>query len=137
MEVFIGTIQPFAFNFAPRNWAFCAGQLLPISQYQALYALIGTTYGGDGTQTFKLPDLQGRLPIGQGALDERRGDRGTGFAGRGLCGRRRFRYGIRERRPEGRRSQSSRNDADRGADQRTTNTTAVRGGSVKRPLARS
>jgi len=66
MEVFIGTIQPFAFNFAPRNWAFCAGQLLPISQYQALYALIGTTYGGDGTQTFKLPDLQGRLPIGQG-----------------------------------------------------------------------
>ena len=66
MEVFIGTIQPFAFNFAPRNWAFCAGQLLPISQYQALFALIGTTYGGDGTQTFKLPDLQGRLPIGQG-----------------------------------------------------------------------
>ena len=66
MEVFIGTIQPFAFDFAPRNWALCGGQTLPISQYQALFALIGTIYGGDGAQSFMLPDLQGRLPIGQG-----------------------------------------------------------------------
>ena len=67
MEVFIGTIQPFAFNFAPQGWALCAGQTLSISQNQALFALITTTYGGDGVQTFKLPDLQGRLPIGQGS----------------------------------------------------------------------
>ena len=66
MEVFIGTIQPFAFNFAPRDWALCAGQTLSLSQFQTLFALIGVTYGGDGVQTFKLPDLQGRLPIGQG-----------------------------------------------------------------------
>ncbi|TFF04722.1 phage tail protein [Pseudomonas sp. BCA14] len=66
MEVFIGTIQPFAFNFAPRDWALCAGQTLSVNQYQALFALITTTYGGDGVQSFKLPDLQGRLPIGQG-----------------------------------------------------------------------
>ncbi|MCK6191122.1 MULTISPECIES: tail fiber protein [unclassified Pseudomonas] len=67
MEVFIGTIQPFAFNFAPRDWALCAGQTLPLSQYQALFALIGTTYGGTGTTNFMLPNLQGRLPVGQGA----------------------------------------------------------------------
>ncbi|WP_460132405.1 phage tail protein [Pseudomonas sp. S1_E04] len=66
MEVFIGTIQPFAFNFAPRDWSLCAGQTLSISQFQALFALLSVTYGGDGVQTFKLPDLQGRLPIGQG-----------------------------------------------------------------------
>lgn len=67
MEVFIGTIQPFAFNFAPRDWALCAGQTLPLSQYQALFALIGTTYGGTGSTNFMLPNLQGRLPVGQGA----------------------------------------------------------------------
>src|SRR3990167_3709729 len=67
MEVFIGTIQSFAFNFAPRDWALCNGQTLSISQYQALYALIGVTYGGDGQNTFLLPNLQGRLPLGQGS----------------------------------------------------------------------
>ncbi|MBN2979151.1 phage tail protein [Pseudomonas fluorescens] len=66
MEVFIGTIQPFAFNFAPRDWALCAGQTLSLSQYQTLFALIGITYGGNGSTTFMLPNLQGRLPVGQG-----------------------------------------------------------------------
>ncbi|MBX3481855.1 MAG: phage tail protein [Caulobacter sp.] len=66
MEVYIGTIQPFAFNFAPRGWMLCAGQLLPISQYSALFSLIGTTYGGNGTSTFGLPDLRGRAVVGQG-----------------------------------------------------------------------
>ena len=63
---FLGEIRMFAGNFNPRGWAFCKGQLLPISQNDALYALIGTTYGGDGQETFGLPDLQGRLPINQG-----------------------------------------------------------------------
>ncbi len=66
MEVFIGTIQPFAFNFAPRDWALCNGQTLSLAQYQTLFALIGVTYGGNGQTTFLLPNLQGRLPIGQG-----------------------------------------------------------------------
>lgn len=66
MEVFVGTIQSFAFNFAPRDWALCSGQTLSLSQYQTLFALIGTTYGGDGRNTFLLPNLQGRLPMGQG-----------------------------------------------------------------------
>ena len=59
----IATITLFAGNFAPLNWAFCNGQLLAISQYDALYALIGTTFGGDGQSTFALPDLRGRLAI--------------------------------------------------------------------------
>lgn len=65
---FIGEIFMFAGNFAPRGWAFCNGQLLPISEYDALFALIGTTYGGDGQTTFALPDLQSRVPVhaGQG-----------------------------------------------------------------------
>ncbi|WP_296272411.1 phage tail protein [Pseudomonas sp. UBA6323] len=67
MEVFIGTIQPFAFPYAPAGWAFCNGQLLAISQFNALFALVGTTYGGNGSSTFGLPNLQGRMPIGQGA----------------------------------------------------------------------
>lgn len=67
MEVFIGTIQPFAFNFAPRDWALCNGQTLSVAQYSALFSLISTLYGGDGISTFKLPDLRGRLPLGQGA----------------------------------------------------------------------
>lgn len=67
MEVFLGTIQPFAFNFAPRDWASCNGQTLAISQYNALFSLLGTYYGGNGTVTFQLPNLQGRLPIGQGS----------------------------------------------------------------------
>ena len=65
---FIAQICIFAGNFAPRGWAFCQGQLLPIDQYDALFALIGTTYGGDGQTTFGLPDLRGRAPLhpGQG-----------------------------------------------------------------------
>ena len=56
----------FAGNFAPAGWMFCAGQLLPISEYETLFQLIGTTYGGDGESTFALPDLSGRIPIHQG-----------------------------------------------------------------------
>ena len=68
METFLGTILLFAGNFAPRGWAFCNGQLLPINQNQALFSLLGTTYGGDGRTTFALPDLRGRVPVhaGQG-----------------------------------------------------------------------
>ncbi|BBP56688.1 tail fiber protein [Pseudomonas sp. St316] len=66
MEVFMGTIQSFAFNFAPNGWALCNGQTLAVSQYQALFSLLGTYYGGNGTTNFTLPDLQGRLPMGQG-----------------------------------------------------------------------
>lgn len=66
MEPFIGQIMLFAGNFAPRNWAFCDGRLLPIAQYSALYSLLGTTYGGDGRTSFGLPDLRGRIPIGTG-----------------------------------------------------------------------
>ena len=57
-------IQIVGFNFAPRNWALAAGQIMAISQNQALFALIGTTYGGNGTSNFQLPDLRGRTPIG-------------------------------------------------------------------------
>ena len=63
---FLGEIRMVGFNFAPVGWAFCAGQLLAISQNDALYALVGTIYGGDGVTTFGLPDLRGRLPINQG-----------------------------------------------------------------------
>ena len=63
MEAFWGTILMFAGNYAPRGWMFCEGQELPIQQYQAIFALIGTTYGGDGKRTFKLPDLRGRFPL--------------------------------------------------------------------------
>jgi len=68
MEPFLGQIQPFGFNFAPRGWAKCDGQLLPISTYSALFSLIGTTFGGDGRTTFGLPDLRGRsiVHIGNG-----------------------------------------------------------------------
>jgi len=66
---FIGEIRMFAGNFAPRNWAFCNGQLLSIAQNTALFSILGTTYGGDGRTTFGLPNLQGRVPMhwGQGA----------------------------------------------------------------------
>lgn len=60
MEPYIGQIQTFAYNFAPRGWAECAGQLLPIQQYAALFSLLGTTYGGDGIHNFALPDLRMR-----------------------------------------------------------------------------
>lgn len=63
---FIGEIRMFAGNFAPLGWMFCEGQLLPISENETLFNLIGTTYGGDGQTTFALPDLRGRLPIHQG-----------------------------------------------------------------------
>lgn len=63
---FIGEIRMFGGNFAPRNWALCNGQTLAIAQNQALFALIGTTFGGNGVQTFQLPNLQGSLPVGQG-----------------------------------------------------------------------
>ncbi len=74
-EPFIGQIQVFGFNFAPRGWATCSGQVLPIAQNTALFALLGTTYGGDGRTTFGLPDLRGRVPIHQGrgpGLSDRR-----------------------------------------------------------------
>ena len=65
-EPFVGEIRMFGFNFAPQGWALCNGQLLPISQNQALFSLLGTTYGGDGTTTFALPNLQSRVPVHQG-----------------------------------------------------------------------
>lgn len=67
-DPFVAEIRIFPFNFAPKGWAFCDGQLLPISQNTALFSLLGTTYGGDGKSTFALPDLQGRAPMqpGQG-----------------------------------------------------------------------
>lgn len=66
MDPFIGEIRIFAGNFAPQGWFLCQGQLLPISQYQALFAIIGTFYGGNGTNNFQLPNLQGRMPVGWG-----------------------------------------------------------------------
>jgi len=65
-QPFIGEIRMFGGNFAPAGWMFCAGQLLPISENDTLFNLIGTTYGGDGQSTFALPDLQSRVPIHQG-----------------------------------------------------------------------
>jgi microcystin-dependent protein len=65
-QPYVGEIRMFAGNFEPAGWMFCEGQLLPISQYETLFNLIGTTYGGDGQSTFALPDLRGRLPLHQG-----------------------------------------------------------------------
>jgi microcystin-dependent protein len=65
-QPYVGEIRIFAGNFAPAGWMFCEGQLLPISENETLFNLIGTTYGGDGQSTFGLPDLRGRLPIHQG-----------------------------------------------------------------------
>lgn len=65
-EPFLGMIIPVGFNFAPRGWALCDGQILAIAQNTALFALLGTTYGGNGQTTFALPDLRGRVPIHQG-----------------------------------------------------------------------
>ncbi|MDY7092530.1 MAG: tail fiber protein [Acidobacteriota bacterium] len=62
-EPFLAEVRMVGFNFAPRGWAFCDGQILPINQNQSLYSLLGTTYGGDGRTTFALPDLRGRVPI--------------------------------------------------------------------------
>ncbi|MDN3202501.1 phage tail protein [Algoriphagus sediminis] len=66
MEGMIGEVRLFGGNFAPRSWALCQGQLLPISQNTALFSILGTIYGGDGRTTFALPDLRGRAPIGVG-----------------------------------------------------------------------
>ena len=65
-QPYVGEIRIFAGNFAPAGWMFCEGQLLPISEYETLFNLIGTTYGGDGQSTFALPDLRGRIPLHQG-----------------------------------------------------------------------
>lgn len=79
-EPFTAEIRIFAGNFAPRGWAFCNGQLLPVSQNTALFSLIGTTYGGDGRTTTALPNLQGRVPMhpgrGPGLTSRRLGQRG-------------------------------------------------------------
>jgi microcystin-dependent protein len=76
MDEYIGTISLFAGNFAPKNWALCNGQILYIQQNNALFAILGITYGGDGKTTFALPDLRGRVPIGVG--------QGTGLTNREL-----------------------------------------------------
>jgi microcystin-dependent protein len=65
-QPYVGEIRMFAGNFAPAGWMFCEGQLLPISENETLFQLIGTTYGGDGESTFGLPDLRGRIPLHQG-----------------------------------------------------------------------
>ncbi len=79
-EPFVGEIRMFAGNFAPRSWAFCDGQLLAVSQNDALFSLFGTIYGGDGRTTFGLPDMRGRIPIhqgtGPGLSDRRLGSQG-------------------------------------------------------------
>lgn len=66
-QPYVGEIRMFAGNFAPAGWMFCEGQLLPISENETLFNLIGTTYGGDGQSTFALPDLRGRIPVHQGS----------------------------------------------------------------------
>ena len=66
MDPFVAEIRIFPFNFAPKGWAFCDGQILPLSQNTALFSLLGTTYGGDGKSNFALPDLQGSVPVEQG-----------------------------------------------------------------------
>ncbi len=76
-EPFLSEIRIMSFNFAPKGWAMCNGQLLPINQNQALFSLLGTTYGGDGRVNFALPDLRARVPIHEGAghtLGERGGE---------------------------------------------------------------
>jgi microcystin-dependent protein len=73
-EPFLAEIRIFGFNFAPRSWAQCDGQILPINQNQSLYSLLGTTYGGDGRTSFALPDLRGRTPIHVGSSN------GTNYA---------------------------------------------------------
>lgn len=67
-DCFLGEIRLYAFDFAPKGWAACNGTVMQIRQNQALYALLGTYFGGDGSATFGLPDLQGRVPVGQGPL---------------------------------------------------------------------
>jgi len=66
MDAYISSVWAFAFNFAPKGWQQCNGQIMSIQSYQALFSLLGTTFGGNGTTTFGLPDLRGRVPIGSG-----------------------------------------------------------------------
>jgi microcystin-dependent protein len=66
-DPYISQIEIFGFNFAPKNWMTCSGQILSIAQFTALFSLLGTTYGGNGQTTFALPDLRGRVPVGMGA----------------------------------------------------------------------
>src|ERR1700681_2893448 len=76
---FLGQVEVFSFNFPPKGWTTCSGQLLPINQNQALFSLLGTTYGGNGQTNFGLPNLQGQLPIHMGSghtLGERGGEQG-------------------------------------------------------------
>lgn len=75
-EPFVGEIRQFTYSFAPRGWAYCDGQLLQIASNTALFSILGTTYGGDGRSTFAVPDLKGRVPMGQG--------RGPGLTARRL-----------------------------------------------------
>jgi len=75
-DPFVGEIRAFGFNYAPMNWAFCSGQSIEISQNQVLFCLLGTYYGGDGVRYYQLPDLRGRVAIGQG--------RGPGLSDRNL-----------------------------------------------------
>ena len=78
-EPFLSEIRIFSFGFAPKGWALCNGQLLPINQNQGLFSLLGTTYGGDGRVNFALPNLQGRAPIHEGSghtLGEKGGEQG-------------------------------------------------------------
>jgi microcystin-dependent protein len=65
-QPFLGEIRMFAGNYAPRGWQLCNGQLLPLNQYTALFSLLGTTFGGNGINNFQLPDLRGRIPVGEG-----------------------------------------------------------------------
>lgn len=81
MEMFIGTVVAVAFPFAPRGFMTCSGQLLSISQYSALFAVLGTTYGGDGQNTFALPDLRGRVAVGPSAGTSGRIDAVVGTVG--------------------------------------------------------
>jgi microcystin-dependent protein len=79
MDPFLGRIVMFGGNFAPRGWAFCSGQILPIAQNTALFSLLGTTYGGDGRTTFGLPEMRGRAPVHEGS--------GPGLSARALGAR--------------------------------------------------
>ena len=80
MDPFLGQIMPWPMNWAPVDWVICDGRTLPIAQYQALYSLLGTNFGGDGKTTFGIPDLRGRVPIGYGVLQNPGGGSGENYA---------------------------------------------------------
>ena len=108
-EAFVGEIRMFAGNFAPRGWAFCDGQLLAVSQNDALFSLLGTIYGGDGRTTFGLPDMRGRIPVhagtGPGLSQRRLGARG---------GAENVTLTVNQLPPHGHAMQASTNPADSG-----------------------